>query len=502
LPPAFDFPASPTVGQRYDTGTGIAYVWDGVAWKGEGGSTPLVNGQRVIVIPGNPAPGTNLNYTWTKPADLKALQVEIWGGGGASSSQATPGAGLAVATPGAGGGAYCKKLYQAADLNATEALVVASGANTPSGVGNAGSTSTFKGMTATGGAASPAGVVASAAGLATGGRAGGVATGGDVNLNGETGENGFWVVASAIYYDGAGGSGANGGPGGAATNAPPSNSSRPANPGVAPGGGAGGNTLNGTSAAVAGTPGAEGMAILTEYYYETDSIPNAPPFDDLAVAGRLTTGEFRIADQSHLTLVSTDHPMQIGPDTYLNLRFDPNSIQGMDNGVANAINFNYYGGDILLGDATGTSVVDLRSGQLKFPAAQKASADPNTIDDYEEGVFTPVIVGTTAAGVGTHTAQNGFYTKIGRLVQFELYVAWSAHTGTGNLRVAGLPFTVGGAGPALSIIPSILTFPAQLMAYPLGTQIVVITVASTAALVNVPMDTAASLNIAGTYTVA
>jgi hypothetical protein len=29
----FDFPANPTVGQVYDTGTGAVYTWDGLAWK-------------------------------------------------------------------------------------------------------------------------------------------------------------------------------------------------------------------------------------------------------------------------------------------------------------------------------------------------------------------------------------------------------------------------------------------------------------------------------------
>lgn len=29
----FDFPASPTLGQVYDTGTGAVYTWDGAAWK-------------------------------------------------------------------------------------------------------------------------------------------------------------------------------------------------------------------------------------------------------------------------------------------------------------------------------------------------------------------------------------------------------------------------------------------------------------------------------------
>ena len=85
-------------------------------------------------------------------------------------------------------------------------------------------------------------------------------------------------------------------------------------------------------------------------------------------------------------------------------------------------------------------ILQLSSG-ITFPAAQVASADPNTLDDYEEGTFTPTVIGSTTAGTATYAAQNGRYTKIGRLVQFELDIAWSAGTGTGNLRIAGLPFT-------------------------------------------------------------
>lgn len=78
---------------------------------------------------------------------------------------------------------------------------------------------------------------------------------------------------------------------------------------------------------------------------------------------------------------------------------------------------------------------------VSFPATQVASSDANTLDDYEEGTFTPTIEGTTTAGVGTYTTQGGRYTKIGDVVNFSIVLAWTAHTGTGNLRVAGLPFT-------------------------------------------------------------
>jgi len=72
------------------------------------------------------------------------------------------------------------------------------------------------------------------------------------------------------------------------------------------------------------------------------------------------------------------------------------------------------------------------------------TAAANALDDYEEGTFTPTIVGTSTAGAATYAAngQAGRYTKIGNRVFFDLYLSWTAHTGTGDLQINGLPFTV------------------------------------------------------------
>jgi hypothetical protein len=67
----------------------------------------------------------------------------------------------------------------------------------------------------------------------------------------------------------------------------------------------------------------------------------------------------------------------------------------------------------------------------------------NKLDDYEEGTFTPVIVGQTTGGTGTYTIQRGGYVKVGQFVTFQIQLGWTAHTGTGNFRISGLPFTSG-----------------------------------------------------------
>jgi hypothetical protein len=81
---------------------------------------------------------------------------------------------------------------------------------------------------------------------------------------------------------------------------------------------------------------------------------------------------------------------------------------------------------------------------ITFPATQSASSNANTLDDYEEGTWTPVMSGSTTAGTGTYTGQAGAYRKIGSVVYYSLDMGWTAHTGTGDMILSGLPFTSNG----------------------------------------------------------
>lgn len=105
---------------------------------------------------------------------------------------------------------------------------------------------------------------------------------------------------------------------------------------------------------------------------------------------------------------------------------------------------------------------------ITFPAAAVASADANTLDDYEEGTFSPTVEGSSTAGTVTYATRNGKYTKTGNVVYFSLQLAWSAGTGTGNLIFTGLPFTpaTGSTFPTCSILPQNLTLTANNIAAP------------------------------------
>ena len=78
---------------------------------------------------------------------------------------------------------------------------------------------------------------------------------------------------------------------------------------------------------------------------------------------------------------------------------------------------------------------------ITFPATQSASTDVNTLDDYEEGTWTPVLNFGGVAGVSVYAQQNGTYTRIGNVVNVRCYISISTKSAaTGAAILAGLPF--------------------------------------------------------------
>lgn len=94
---------------------------------------------------------------------------------------------------------------------------------------------------------------------------------------------------------------------------------------------------------------------------------------------------------------------------------------------------------------THTGLVDLSgaaAGQIKFPASQNASSNANTLDDYEEGTWTPTV--TAQTGSFTTVSGTGRYQKIGNTVHFFVSVTITdAGTATGGA-IFTLPFTASG----------------------------------------------------------
>ena len=81
---------------------------------------------------------------------------------------------------------------------------------------------------------------------------------------------------------------------------------------------------------------------------------------------------------------------------------------------------------------------------VTFPATQSASTDANTLDDYEEGTWTPTL--GTLTQVGGTLSSSGRYTKIGRSVTVtgRLDISGGTVAGAAGSYLSSLPFTVGG----------------------------------------------------------
>ena len=107
-----------------------------------------------------------------------------------------------------------------------------------------------------------------------------------------------------------------------------------------------------------------------------------------------------------------------------------------------------YGG----GPGTGTNsmtgtfmTVGLEGGSagtqgIYFAPTQVASANANTLDDYEEGTWTPI--DSSGASLSFSVTQAS-YCKIGSLVYIQFYLTYPSTSNGTNNQIGGLPFTAG-----------------------------------------------------------
>jgi len=126
-----------------------------------------------------------------------------------------------------------------------------------------------------------------------------------------------------------------------------------------------------------------------------------------------------------------------------------NTILGRYNGNQGSLDIRTGSNYVVLSDGDGNPVAYTYNGAtfclqgagypqsgtgITFPATQSASSNANTLDDYEEGTFTPT------AGISL-TSATGKYTKIGRVVNFEMEVVFPVTSSTAGAGLTGLPFT-------------------------------------------------------------
>jgi len=123
---------------------------------------------------------------------------------------------------------------------------------------------------------------------------------------------------------------------------------------------------------------------------------------------------------------------------------DTQIISGV-NGSGTYLPLSFYTNNALAMQITTGGIISAAGGGIQFPATQIPSADANTLDDYEEGTWTPVLQGSSTAGTYTYDTDrtNGSYVKIGKMVTvFGVYrISTVTSAGTGDAKISGLPFT-------------------------------------------------------------
>lgn len=78
---------------------------------------------------------------------------------------------------------------------------------------------------------------------------------------------------------------------------------------------------------------------------------------------------------------------------------------------------------------------------ITFPATASASSDANTLDDYEEGTWTPTWTGLTTSG--SSLKNTGYYVKVGRIVYYTVFLQYSTSIATTQgTTYHTLPFTM------------------------------------------------------------
>jgi hypothetical protein len=134
------------------------------------------------------------------------------------------------------------------------------------------------------------------------------------------------------------------------------------------------------------------------------------------------------------------------------------SVQALAVGSSTDMGINVRTGFLAFGTATvermrinaGAPILCLSGGNtsatgtgIAFPATQSASTDANTLDDYEEGTWTPAL-SQSFVGISSPTTVSGTYIKIGKLLFLTCYFykASGATSSSGQWRFEGIPFSL------------------------------------------------------------
>ena len=105
---------------------------------------------------------------------------------------------------------------------------------------------------------------------------------------------------------------------------------------------------------------------------------------------------------------------------------------------------------------------------ITFPATQSASSNANTLDDYEEGTWSPVVTGWTSI---SYANASGDYIKIGNQVTAWFLIKFTGTSAASAVTITGLPFSLAGpvgasSGGAMTYYDVALNETTGVLAYP------------------------------------
>ena len=212
---------------------------------------------------------------------------------------------------------------------------------------------------------------------------------------------------------------------------------------------AGDLTVSGTTTTAATTM--TGDLSIADKIVHTGDTNTAIRFADADTVTIETGGSerFRVSDAGDVAIGAT-------PNTYSGFTTltlggpDKSNLDFETNGTLRASFFTETStSDFNIQASSGGSLVFLTNGnneRLRMPSGggitfNGDTAAENTLNDYEEGTWTPVYVGSSSSPTITYDIQVGSYRKIGKLVhlQFSLRTD-SVSGGSGSVYIQGLPF--------------------------------------------------------------
>ena len=198
---------------------------------------------------------------------------------------------------------------------------------------------------------------------------------------------------------------------------------------------------------------AVGYQALESFNADTDGHGHNTAVGHNAMQGNVTgTDNTAIG---HMSAFSGTNNMTAGDNnTFVGSLTSPSSATPTNQTV---IGYNAVGqadNSVTLGNSSVTAVymsedsgAVVHTAGIQFPASQVANGGANVLDDYEEGTFTPTWVsGSGTLGSINYSNQVGKYTKIGNAVTITISFyngSFDAGTGSGSLKITGLPFTSG-----------------------------------------------------------